>query len=237
MAKKSGWELLQAGDFRGALRLLKEEHKKDPYIGSLVNLGVAHLCLGNAQSAKKILDEALLDPSPDTGTHALAGIARWTSGERADALRTWVKGLDCDYRDEAGGMELPLLLFYASARDPHIFPKARANKLIKEALESSLATNWPGPLGRFVLGQIDEKQARSDAEFEHPDVTSRQLNQVEFYAGLLAYIRGDKDEFIDRMRRCALTRRCELNNEWHLARFEVAKEGKGDGVRKEKGTE
>jgi len=223
MAKKSGWELLQAGKLRAALRLLKEEHRRDLSKGTLNNLGTCHLCLGDALAAKKSFDEALVSPTPDTGTHGLAGTARWILNQFDEAVQVWCDGLDCDYRDAAGGMRLPLLLFYASARRPQTFSKTQAKKMIQEALKSSRARNWPGALGRYVLKQIDEKQTRIEAQFDHPIVTARQLNQVEFYAGVMAYLQEDNEQFVDRMRRCALGRECEFNCEWHLARYEAGR--------------
>jgi tetratricopeptide (TPR) repeat protein len=225
MTKKSGWDLLQSGNFRGAIKVLRQEHKSRPSKGTLNNLGVAYLCLGDGHTAKKFFDEALAMPLPDTGTHALAGVTRWVLGERADAVRMWTAGLDCEYRDYAGGMELPLLLFYAAARDPAVYAMGQARNLIREALKSSWAENWPGPLGRFVLKQIDEKEARREAEFDQPEVMARQMNELEFYAGVIAYLAGNDEQFMDRMRRCALTPRCEVSNEWYLARYEVNSRG------------
>jgi hypothetical protein len=226
MAKKSGWDLLQAGDLQAALELLKQEHRRNPCTGTLVNLGIAHLCLKDPGMARTFFEQAVAEPLPDTGTHALLGVASWILEDRQEAIRIWSKGLDCDYRDEAGGMELPLLLFYAGVREPTLFSIAQAQTLISDALKSRSAKNWPGPLGQFVLGRIDEKRARKAAEFDEPVVTAAQLNQVEFYVGVMAYMRGDQERFIEYVRRCARGRESELNSEWHLAQHEVATYGR-----------
>jgi hypothetical protein len=167
-----------------------------------------------------------LERYPDTGSYASAGIARWLLDETDEAVKLWVEGLDCDYRDEAGGMELPLLLFYAAVRRPKAFRKSEAKKLIKEALKSSWATNWPGPLGRLVLKEIDESQTRELAKFDHPFVESQNVNELEFYCGVLALEAGDETEFDRRMQVCYETPGAEINNEWHIAHFEVLEKRK-----------
>lgn len=221
MPKKSGWDLLLAGKYRSALKLLKAEHKSHPCTGSLNNIGIAYLCMGNAKAATKFFDEAVLAFLAGSVGNDLGGVARWMSNERAEAARIWCAGLDSDYADGAGGIELPLLLFYAAARDPKIFSMTQAKKLIRNALKHRMATNWPGPLGRFVLNRIDEDKVRREAEFDQPDVQAAQMNQVEFWAGILACLRGDRKEFRKRMRRCASTVPCNLDHEWHLARYEI----------------
>ena len=148
MAKKCGWHLLQEGDLHGALKLLKAEHRRDPSKGTCNNLGTCHLCLGDAQAAKDCFDEALAMPLPDSGTCALAGMARWILKDRTEAVRIWQEGLDYDYRDAAGGVELPLLSFYAAVREPLVFSLTRAKKLIRESLKSSwvhklAGSAWP----------------------------------------------------------------------------------------------
>jgi hypothetical protein len=221
MAKrKTGWDLMEAGELARALDLLKEEHRRDPFKGSSNNIGICYLCLNDGEAAKSTFDESIAQYGPDRGTHALAGIARWILGKRDEAIQVWLAGLDCDYRDAAGGMELPLLLFYAAALQPEDFAMRRAKKLVKEALKSSWASNWPGPLGRFVLREIYEKQVTDEARFDQPLVEHQQMNQVEFYAGVLAHLDGHEKEFKRRTQRCASAKGCELNNEWYLARYE-----------------
>src|SRR5262249_23630027 len=58
----------------------------------------------------------------DSGTHALAGLTRWLLNEPAEAVTIWRKGVDAEFHDEAGGMELPVLLLYAAVRAPNLYP-------------------------------------------------------------------------------------------------------------------
>ncbi len=226
MSELSGWDLLEARDLQAALRVLKEEHDARPFKGTLNNLGICCLMLQQPTEAKRLFDEALTMPLPDSGTHGFAGIARWVLNEREDAVTLWCDGLKCNYRDAAGGVSLPLLLYYASVRRPDEFSREHAEQFLRTALESRRASNWPGGLGRYVLGEISEDQARAEADAGHPIVTARHLNQLEFYQGMMALEQHDTELFLAYMRNCADTHECELNKEWHLACHECATFGK-----------
>jgi hypothetical protein len=119
-------------------------------------------------------------------------------------------------------MALRLMLFCAAVRDSQAFPLKKASQLVRKALKNPRAKSWPGPLGLFVLREISEAQAREEGKSCHPLAKRRHLNQVEFYAGILASQDGEKKKFRMRMRRCVDQGRYLLNDEWHLARFEVA---------------
>jgi hypothetical protein len=74
----------------------------------------------------------------------------------------------------------------------------------------------------LVIGEIDEDGIREMAIFKHEEVTRRQNMQVDFYVGVKAMHRGDKKKFRAQMKRCESTPGCEMENEFYLARHEVA---------------
>ena len=55
---KSGWDVLESGDYKAAVKLFLAEHRQRPSKGTLSNLGTAYLCMGDAKRAPG------LDPAP-----------------------------------------------------------------------------------------------------------------------------------------------------------------------------
>lgn len=219
---KSGWDVLESGDYKAAVKLFLAEHRQRPSKGTLSNLGTAYLCMGDAKRALAYFEKSAKLPPTDSGSHASAGVACWLLRDHVAARKHWVDGLESEMQDLAGGMGLPLLLFFSAVRDPHLFDLNEAKRLVQMAGKHPWASEWPGPLGRFVLRQIDEAEVRRQAWFDQPEVYKRQLNEVEFYVAVLAAMDGDEEVYLNGMRKCASFSGCMLNDVWHLARFEIS---------------
>jgi tetratricopeptide (TPR) repeat protein len=220
MGKLDGWELVRSGQYRAALGRFehdREELRSDDYS----EIAMAHLYFGNPEAAKKVLDRMINEPPGDSFTHALAGISRWMLGECREAALVWEKGLDCDYQDMAGGMALPLLLYYAAARKPKAYDISKAKRLVKNALQRPAAENWPGPIGVFLLGKLDSTELLRLADSEHRIVTNQQTIEADFYIGVKAYERRDHKRFLQAMKKCASGKDWETISEFYLARFEL----------------
>ena len=228
MAKASGWELLQAKRYKAALARLREEHAKDGSDGLRNNMAITYLCMGDFESARVIFDDLLKGESSEAGSAAFAyaGLVRWLMGDVRDAINHWKGGLDCKYSDGAGGMELPLLLYYAGVRHPESYPLGNAKKLITQRLKSGWSRNWPGAIGRFLVGRIDEKQMRKLARFEIELVEIQQMTQADFYVGVECIRLGNQNEFYERMNRCSIQANCEILYEPFLAQNEVKSQRK-----------
>jgi hypothetical protein len=156
-----------------------------------------------------------------TGEFAWAGVALWLCGKPQEAARKWQDGLGTQYTDEAGGMELPLLLYYAAVRRPESISRAQADALLTKQLAHPWAECWPGALGAYLLGELTEEQVREKSVSENEPVTREQTAQVDFYFGVASLAKGDRDGFIAMMRTVAATPGCEGLSEFHLARFET----------------
>jgi hypothetical protein len=57
-------------------------------------------------------------------------LVRWLANRYEEAISLWQAGLNCEYTDGAGGLELPLLLYHASARHPKSHPNEEAKRLL-----------------------------------------------------------------------------------------------------------
>jgi hypothetical protein len=220
--KQDGWELVLEGRYDEAISRLYEQYEEIGADGFLGNIGCAYMLKGDPDRAVEIMEGLLSRKYAGTTHYALAGVANWLCCGHEQAVSLWKKGRSCQYTDAAGGMELPLLLFYASVRTPVLIGKDETKDLLQQQLQHSWAACWPGPLGAFVLGKMTEDEARQKAVFTVEEVTRRQTMQVEFYAGLRALAGGDARRFNACMKRCASTKGGELTNEFYLARHEVA---------------
>ena len=227
MKRISGWDLLQSRRYKEALTRFTDDYAQNPSNGILTNIGITYLCMGDTQGAKVIFDKMLrqADPEDDDGLYAYLGLIHWLEDDPNEAVAFWKRGLNCQYRDEAGGMELPLLLLYAGVRAPKSFDCNAAIKLVSQRLESEWAENWPGPIGRFVVGQIDESEMRHCARFDVELVEKQQLVQAEFYVGVERLSCGDKDAFHNSMAICASQPGCEVLYEPFLAKHELKRQG------------
>src|SRR5215208_4203760 len=97
-----------------ALTLEIEQDNSDPI--SHFNRGTC--ALGAHRLKKALADFRRADElSADNDLYpAFIGIALWWLGEGHDAVKLWEAALTRPYTDEAGGVEIPALLLFASQR-------------------------------------------------------------------------------------------------------------------------
>src|SRR6266702_2666172 len=126
--RKDGWALLEDGRYEEAIAKFKNEFQRNKEPLTLGNMGLAYLLAGDPASALVVFDSLLGERFVGTGNYAMAGIPRWILGRRQEAVSVWKKGIGSQYADAAGGMELPLLLYYAAVRDPEALVLSKAKK-------------------------------------------------------------------------------------------------------------
>jgi hypothetical protein len=217
----SGWDLVLAGRYEEALDQLRNEYARDKKAPTLNNMGIVYLCVGDPANAKTAFD-AVIERNPERGgCFDLAGVARWLLGDHRGAVEVWLASVDHHYQDASGGVDIALLLYFASVRDPGVYSHDQARKLLIRRVKSGWAKNWPGPLGRFVLREIDYKMVLDLATFPQPQVMERQLAQVEFYRGVVSLERRDASGFRYGMERCISAHNTILLPERYLARYEL----------------
>ena len=107
------------------------------------------------------------------------------------SIACWRNGLDSDYADGAGGIQLPLLLYAASILRNELVPTAQIQSLLRSRLLDPRSTNWPGPLAKLVLREFDE---HSLAESNAPkrDYPPDRKWKLQFYELLLSIELGDQ---------------------------------------------
>ena len=251
MEHVSPWPLLRGGrdEQEQGLRLVQQAYTGDPFFGSaIMTLGVALLWLGRYAEAWEHFHSVIATaPRVSDSYYGMAGVAKWCLGRPDEAVSEWRAGLKAEYAGASGlNVGSPLLLFFAAVREPNVFDRKLAERLLLETTKDRRIKNWPAPIVRLVLDQI------SEAEFDNacrgiepgitdknpfvrhsPEQTSDCLWLAEFYRSVLALERGALSEFQDSMRKISDTSQPEWQDErnvftvriWHeeffLARYEA----------------
>jgi tetratricopeptide (TPR) repeat protein len=248
----SPWPLLRAGksEQEQGLRLVQQAYTGQPFFASAaMTLGVALLWLGRYAEAWEHFN-SVIETAPRVGDsyYGMAGVAKWCLGRPDEAVSEWRAGLKAKYARASGlGVRMPLLLFFAAIREPRVFDRRLAEKLLSETTKDIRIGNWPAPIARLVLDQI------SEAEFDNhcrgikpgiteknpfvrhsPQETSNCLWLAEFYRSVLVLEQGTLSDFQDSMRKLSDTSQPEWQDEkyvftariwceeFFLARYEAA---------------
>jgi hypothetical protein len=156
------------------------------------------------------------------------GVCEWLLGKKSAAIEAWRGGLHTDYRDPAGGIYSRLNLWWGGVMSGKRAVVQEALGHLEDALTSLRATNWPGPMARYVVGQISETELLEaalevDKWLEGDRITRESLLSV----GAKAFQEGNVDRARACFARCAdgLTKALgeHRNNELLMAGYELAK--------------
>jgi len=185
------------------LRLVQQAYAEDPSPSYARTLGIALLWLGKyAEAWTHFRSVVETSPTAGEGDYGLAGVAKWCLGKFDEAVTEWRAGLKAKYSGASGlNVGSPLLLFFAAVREPKVFDRKLAERLLLETTKDRRIGNWPAPIVRLVLDQI------SVAEFDNacraikpgitdknpfvrhsPQQTSNCLWLADFYRSILALI-------------------------------------------------
>ena len=196
---------MRRGDVEQALALMREGYACDPSPSHAMRLGVGYLWAKEYQAAWEHFQLAIQrHPNSIAAFFGMAGAAKWCMDEPDAAVMIWKSGLNAQYADGAGGVQLPLLLSVASILKPSVLSRSEAGQILAKKAQDSRMNNWPGPLAMFVLNSIDVRalEARSIQSGSREAPPHRKW-LVSFYRGLLEFDRADLKlrEFEELMRR------------------------------------
>lgn len=210
----SRWESLRNRDPEGSLQELRDAYAREKTPSSVMELGVAYLWVRRFQAAWEHYDAANRnEPKYAAAYYAMAGTAKWCLNEAHESVEQWSAGLDCAYADAAGGVELPLLLFFASVMRPDHIDRAEAEDLVARRANEPRASNWPGPVAQFMSGTIDLNDLRRACSVRNEvDAIGRHW-LTGFYLGVLARRNGDIGAWSVAMRQASETTDDDFNIE------------------------
>lgn len=149
------WEVLRSGDVERGLRLLGEYSERHPGPHTLIALG--YLWTGQCETASaRFRAAAHSKMTPNEDMFGYAGAAEWHLGNVPDAVNLWKEGMKAPYA--AGGVctRTRMLLLTSSILRPGSFPRSDAEAELRDAVER-IRLKWVAALGRFLLGETDEK--------------------------------------------------------------------------------
>ncbi len=225
------WSLVKENRFREAVNQLTEELLKSPSTGRYNNRGMAYLHLGEydlALSDFRAAEENSIREAGGERDNAKVGVALWLSGEHQQAASVWTRGTEAmldgaiKYTDAAGGVSIGNLLWFSAVRLGDATGCQLAIKLLKKKLRTKQSSSWPGPISRFLLGDVSPAQLRSTVG-QVPILRERNLCQAEFYIGVAAF-ESNRQLYYESMRLAAeLGSVSKLEAEYYLATYEAGR--------------
>jgi tetratricopeptide (TPR) repeat protein len=186
MANEDVWTEILAGRFDEACSLADQVFSRTGDIFFLRNKVFALLHLGRfdlaAQTCRQIIE---LNPRnlSSASDYVRLGVSHWSMGLHEEAISDWRSGFDAIYADAAGGLECPLLVFFASEKLGDTVTEKEMLKRLRKRVKKGKIAGWPAPLANYILGDIDE-----EALFSHvvniPSLKGRQHCQASFFAAV-----------------------------------------------------
>jgi hypothetical protein len=157
-------------------------------------------------------------------------------------LAEGILGGSIGYGDMAGGVQQGLLLHYmgVTARDPEAV--AFALSYLRKLAKKSRIRLWPGPVARYILGEIGfddvfyvaaEHVVTVHSPDPSPDpsleglMERRETCVALFHDGVRYRAEGQEKLCLDRMRECAKINARFIEPECYLARYEVERAANG----------
>jgi lipoprotein NlpI len=192
------WDVLRAGDTEQALHKMREAYQKKPTASNAMELGVGYLWVGDYDAAWRHFDGFNRTyPNQLSVTYGMAGVAKWCLNEPEAAVEEWNAGLQCEFADAAGGIKLPLLLYFVSVAKPTVFLRSEAETLVNSRANEARAEMWPGPLAKYVLGWIDQDRLRSECWYKTEATLLMRRFLADFYVAVLKSSSGNWASFVE----------------------------------------
>jgi len=196
--------------------IIKEPNRAPHYM----NRGLCLLNMGRVEDALNDFREYIRLRSQSSAGYNRAGVALWLMGRMEEAIDIWRKAIDTKYRDAAGGVEIPALLFFAATRRSEQTLQAEAMKLLQTKWSPHLAKTWPGPIAGFLIGKMDEETFLVRQTYLDPVLESRRLCRAHFWVGVSYLGRGDAQTWKYHLQQAVPSRQL-LESEYYLAKHEL----------------
>jgi tetratricopeptide (TPR) repeat protein len=245
MTDNPALNLYKSHRFREAIAAYRQQLRDGGPYGEWVNLGgLAAALMAAGEYAEAIphfekMDEHASNSHPGAlGYQVDLSICRWMIGERAQASDI-IKGLvvavrkrKVYYTDFSGGVPYGLILCYMAATLRVAADVDLALKYLKWLTTRRYIKNWPGPAGRFLLGQMSFQDALVDGlgvsdvpqakAIALQDVMKRRhLTNLLFAAAVERRLAGDEPGCRACMADCASLKNTLCEDVWYLARAEI----------------
>jgi hypothetical protein len=222
MNEPSVWDLVKEDRFEEACASADREYEETGSYPVLRNKMIALMMLGKFDEAISISRMIIKSTNGRIDFDFIfLGAIYWIKREYAVAVSIWKEGLNAGYTDAAGGVEIPMLLFFAAVHTQDPVLKKEADKMLKKKIKSKTSVNWPAALGNYLVGAISEDVLHQSFS-ENPILKSKQKCKADFYAALMRLMNGEKLGYVEKLK-SSLSHGpvTYLLQEYHLARAEL----------------
>ena len=221
----SSWDLIEQNEFELACKKAEEEYIDTKSEFHLRNKNIALLNLKKynevLETAKEIIE---ITNGKSDSDYIVAGISSWLVGDKREAIQIWKDGLNAPYTDAAGGVEVPLLLYFASVILSNESLEKEATNLLKKKYKSRKSTNFPGAIAGYVLGRINEEEML-DICSEMLALKNRAMCKAYFYIAAKNLKCGNKIQYFENLQKC-VKHKNYLEEEYFLAVEELERSNK-----------
>jgi hypothetical protein len=187
----STWELIKAGQYEMACDNADREFHESGSLLSFRNKIFALLVLGRYADSANLCETIIQKSGGDSDSDFIfLGVSQWLLERYSEAIDTWKKAKHTKYTDAAGGVEIPLMLFYASISLKDNSLNLKACNDLGKIYRPRRPKMWPGPIAGYVLEEISEDELRSEIS-KQAILHEKQLCQAEFYIGSMRYKSGN----------------------------------------------
>jgi hypothetical protein len=230
------WYLIEAEKYNEAIEAVTASIQRDASIpGRTLRYGtraMAYLNLGDFENALADFLKANQSAAyTSDGNLRLAGVAHWLAGRESEAIAIWqdlVLAMErgkIQYSDGAGGVRTACVLWFAGTRLGQQPLLEISERLLRKTVDAKggrnwKIDNWPGPIAKFLLGEIDKQELRAAID-DVPVLRDRETCQVEFYIGAQALAMGDESLARQAFRDAAKLPVAKLEDEYYLAKHEL----------------
>jgi len=255
------WEATLQGRFQDALHIynveLVEELAQYDQLGPPGHLGnqaILFTLMGHLDAALEMSRQIRSRQHTTAYPVPLIGAILWMQGKRTEACDDWAFEIErrrsgvITHCDEAGGVEVPALLWWASAHTGFEGQRKLAEQELKRRgrTKRCQTSRWPGPLVPYLLGQssenkpYDELLLNNAAAFSerYPNINFRYECLAHFHVGTAHLARGDTQEYLAQLKQVVAAKSTDVpagappmldsvdalrlcNPEYHLARAEL----------------
>ena len=145
MGNISCWNLIEQKRFEEACLKADEDYKTTKSEAHLFNKVIALLNLKKYEEALRLsLEFIKIAKVSSDSEYIQAGTAYWLLSNYDNAIKTWKNGLNAQYTDGAGGVEIPGLLYYAAVSLQDKSLEKEAISLLKKRFKTKHHLNYPG---------------------------------------------------------------------------------------------
>lgn len=213
--RNRAWNATWQGRHKDALRVYEEELAPldEPKVfGNITSPAILHLLMGHLDNALAAFQEARALPPPPAIPVPFIGAILWMQGKHKEACEDWAYEIGrrrsgiITHCDEAVGVEVPALLWWASAHTGFEGWRKLAEQELKGRGRTKRCQNsrWPGPLVSYLVGQSSEHRPSDEllinraAAFSarYPRINFRYRCLAHFYIGASYLARSDEEAYL-----------------------------------------